>query len=1339
MKKSKFLKKSLAMLLAVMLVVAMIPLSASAAEPNVYQVRATVDGETVLLTQSGNTYTGNYRSGAQAVTVSLEVASNNLVYYTSKTPNGASDTNITPVGNVATTPALDVDQYTNAEGNVEINFTVADVSEPSSRKSYSVVLTPVTVSTDTEITDFELNRVVGNTIPNWEKASIGVDFVSVTMPYDSVNASVTYTIRNMSVSEGATWTITRGTNTTVANGDDEGIVNADPSVTVRDGDVITISNSGRNQQYVLHIDIADGFETFQTAEGLDAVMFPGSGDIVVLLPFGTAADAGNGSITVTPIFELDYPSAVATWGGSEIDGVDDTITVDADDVVDGEDTRNTYRSFEGTDSQDWTGRKNAITSTTTFADFASGGLRTAKANGEYEEITIRYADEAERTYKVFFCETRLNNETTIDQLVIGSEVAVIDEDAKTIDITLPNGTNLSNVNLSTGSATTAAEMTASYGAGINFLTPALTFNAPEAGRAITDTFTTTARAVDLREPISVRVRSDDFTITGNESVYTLNVNASSEYAEAEITSFTIQNGDYTFTAQPDKNGRVVLKVPYDVFNRNELNNNGWSFFYTKTIGTLATVSVPAAGGAVDTALPISGSTIDFTNGVFNTMIPNVLTPDAKIDSTVEGAPISVRMAGEDLTANTKQYKLVIQRVPAKTVSTLEDFTLVGRELWEVPDVSHEYKGEVLQPNVANNNGLGIINANSSWTAGQYWLSNRTNTLTALAEAAEDSNARIFYLGNDGNDNYLMEFVDSGNTGATPVNNPTITDTTNTPSNATNPNHWSLYDGQSIVVMSEQLWVAIEEAQAAGTITGFVPANSSEYISLADFRTVAGGNNGTNFTEYTLNLDVPDEAEEGAKLLDMTLVDGTGWEADLTIDIVESRLDCEEVPYALTSDLDAAGNIQTDANGNAISVNPIFLTYDFDNANRAYVLGRDIGVNRATLNGTGVPTAGNGLVTGTVSGNAVFADMASFGSDWTEDKFEAYVRNGLPFLLISREGKVYVYNYVESNGVAGVQLEDFAQNRLVTDNQLAVCSENGSQTYQVYDFSLKIDEPNAGTTLSKFWFTGFENAATTITNDTITVTLPFGSEYTYLIPNFEFTSDSEGAIVTVDDPDLLGKPVRSGVTNVNFTSTRKITVIAENETATRQYTVNVQVADAFSDVTTKDWFYNDVMAAAGFGYVNGMGNGKYEPYGTTTRAQFAKILAEALGYDASAYTTSAFPDVSEDHWAMAAIAFCADQEIILGYDTGNFEPSKTITRQEAALMLQRAFDLVGTESTQYPDDAKIAGWAEDGVYAVKHAGLMKGDADTGNFRPNSTLNRAEMATILMNAHRAGLIK
>ena len=46
MKKSKFLKKSLAMLLAVMLVVAMIPLSAAAASPNFQAAYAAATGET---------------------------------------------------------------------------------------------------------------------------------------------------------------------------------------------------------------------------------------------------------------------------------------------------------------------------------------------------------------------------------------------------------------------------------------------------------------------------------------------------------------------------------------------------------------------------------------------------------------------------------------------------------------------------------------------------------------------------------------------------------------------------------------------------------------------------------------------------------------------------------------------------------------------------------------------------------------------------------------------------------------------------------------------------------------------------------------------------------------------------------------------------------------------------------------------------------------------------------------------------------------------------------------------------------------------------------------------
>ena len=1316
MKKSKFLKKSLAMLLAVMLVVAMIPLSAAAASPNFQAAYAAANGETQgRLDQEGNTLTGSYRRGAASVDLTVIVGEGNLVYYTDKSTAATTDEQVDVNGNKAEIKGLDTKLYANADGNVEIQFSVADASAASVRDNYTVVLKPVDANTETEITDFELNRVTGNTIPNWEEASIGVDFVSVTMPYDSQGSR--YVIRNMSVSKGATWTITGSAN---YSGDDTGIVNGAPEVEVEDGDVITISNGGRQQRYTLHINIADGFTSFDTAEGLDAAMFTDSGDIVVLLPFGTAEDANGAEIDVTPIFDLDYPGATAYWGDKEINGVDDTITLDSDIIVDTEDGfTSTYHCFEGTESTaDWTYRKNDKVNYGAFSQFASTGIKQAVQKAYREQLTIVYADESERTYNVYFCETQVNNEAAIESLVIGSEQATIDEENKTIDITLPNGTNLAALDLSSDSATTAMTMTASYGADIEFVQVGGNTSLTSAGdRSATQTYTYTGtKTIDAREPISVVVRSQDYdNHTETEEFYTLNVNASSDYATAEITSFTISNGDYDFTASVenggiDKNGNVTLKVPYAIYDRALLNDGSWKFYYTKGIGTLATVN--------NVALPLTGSaSTDAATSL----------PQAGAGSV--GAPIAVRMVGEDLTVNSQQYRITIERQDPQTASTLEKFTLVGDETMEVPGVSHEYQGTVDNSTVATTK-KGTIKANVSWTAGQYWDADQ---MEVIAEVAAKSNARVFYKGTDGNNNtYYMELVNAGEDKATMVENKT-----------TPTYHWRLYDGQELVVMSEQMWVQI--AKNLNMNGDFRSSIDGSYITQADFDAVKNSTNGGNYTTYTLNLGV-DPAEEGAALQTMTLVDGTGWEADLEIDVRTNSLENLTVPYALTSDLDEDGDLNT--NGVNTSVNPIFLTYDFDDANRAYVLGSDVNIDAGKAVNTlddpaNVPTAGVTTTNPAVAkGNAVFYDMAAYTGEWTEDKYEDYVAEGKPFLLISREGDMYVYNWQDADKDGVVEISEFKRNTHVEANSLTISSENGNaNTVQEFDVKMVPTEPNAGTDFASFYFTGYERFPATVdaANHTISVVLPFGTEYTYLIPNFELTADSQGAIITVDDPDLLGKPVRKGVTNVNFTSTRKFTVIAENETTRAEWTVNVSVADEFSDVTTKDWFYNDVMAAAGFGYVNGMGKGKYEPYGTTTRAQFAKILAEALGYDASAYTTSAFPDVSEDHWAMAAIAFCADQEIILGYETGNFEPGKTITRQEAALMLQRAFDLVGTESTQYPDDASIAGWAEDGVYAVKHAGLMKGDADTGNFRPTSTLNRAEMATILMNAHRAGLIK
>ena len=76
MKKSKFLKKSLAMLLALMLVVAMIPLSASAAEgdPTVYvdNKPTTLSGSEYSVTASSTTVNVTYVAGKGVTLVAVD-------------------------------------------------------------------------------------------------------------------------------------------------------------------------------------------------------------------------------------------------------------------------------------------------------------------------------------------------------------------------------------------------------------------------------------------------------------------------------------------------------------------------------------------------------------------------------------------------------------------------------------------------------------------------------------------------------------------------------------------------------------------------------------------------------------------------------------------------------------------------------------------------------------------------------------------------------------------------------------------------------------------------------------------------------------------------------------------------------------------------------------------------------------------------------------------------------------------------------------------------------------------------------------------------------------------
>ena len=1290
------------MLLALMLVVAMIPLSAAAASPVLSGIEVTAGGNVVQLappTQGTNAYEGAIPNTAVTVDVDVLVGPDYEVYYTCQnttttTDEKADDSNDDDVWNIHI-PADKLDQYRNENRQVVIEFTVAEAAAPANRTEYTVVLTPQVAETGVQIEKFTINSNNGK-VPQLGDTIIGAAEINITVPYDAAwIASNEFTVRDWvwaEGSEGATATVSNnsGYSATIEPG-----TNQDAQGTVvHDGDTITVTNNNNTRTYTLNITPAAGFVSFTTEEGLDAVLFTETGDIAVLLPYGYTY--GKSEFTVTPEFTLDYPSTEASWTS------DEAITVKGATV----DTT-TFDNF----LKDWTDAKNVEDNT--FSKFAGS------TNATPVEVKLTYAENTFRTYKVYFFEPAENSEADITELTIGSETATIDQETKTIDITLPMGTDVSKLNRylsgTTYDSAVDIDLIASNNATISVEIPTASNATISEGDAATDAANDRNRyvafdvsdEVNATNPVSIRVTSEDELTTQD---YTLNVTVADEYVDPAITDMSLQDPvtgisyDGELTTIQGQNV-YVFEVPYAVYDKAQLN--GWRFFWTKTVGATAVYDNDNNNDTAAVALPKSGATLTGDEAYI---------PDP--GSEKQGAKIDMKILGnEDYSARATSYYILINRADAKTTATIDEFALYGvpnfaaadngdlDDLYDTADIGSRFSyGSTIDQD------KGTITVNVPYSVYAQW--NAAIPYTAIVEAAKDSNAKVMKLG-EGDSKYTEVISNE-------------TDAYKDGDKVSNFD-WDLYDGSKLVVLSEEAWVnLVANPQIASD--GFDSNNhGGYYISKTDLENYLNNTNTGNYKRYTLDI-AQKAAETNNEVTSIRLVDGTGWTTPLTVvkDAANSSNLVANIPYALTSDID-----------DPETWNPVYLEYDV--SDYAFVLGvnkGDIGALAPDVrhHTTGdLPTAGSNADGDAQDG--VFIDIADYLEMYEKDgkqnyelALEHYFTDGNPFFLIDRDGTVYIYNNKNNK---------LTENTALEADYLAVSSE-AMNAYTQYHLDLTVKTPNTESTFSSFYFKEYPAFRGVIDDatDTITVTLPYGSEYTYLTPVYTV---SDGAIVTVDDPELQGKPLYNGYTDVNMTTTRKFTVIAENETNMHEYTVRVVLGNAFSDVNPDDWFYDNVMGAANNGYISGMGDGTFNPKGATTRAQFASMIAKAMGYDDSLAGETRFKDVPADQWYAGAITYCFDNDIISGYDDGTFQPEKTITRQEAASILKNAFNLTGNSGEKFPDDSAIAGWAKENVYAVKHSGLMKGDADTGNFRPTSTIIRAEAASILMNANRAGLIK
>lgn len=111
----------------------------------------------------------------------------------------------------------------------------------------------------------------------------------------------------------------------------------------------------------------------------------------------------------------------------------------------------------------------------------------------------------------------------------------------------------------------------------------------------------------------------------------------------------------------------------------------------------------------------------------------------------------------------------------------------------------------------------------------------------------------------------------------------------------------------------------------------------------------------------------------------------------------------------------------------------------------------------------------------------------------------------------------------------------------------------------------------------------------------------------------------------------------------------------------------------------------------------------------------------------------FNDIKDNHWAKPAIDFAAARGLVIGVGENKYNPSGTLTRAQLIQMIQNVLNLpVASKDLASYGDVESKSWFYGPIMSAKSAGLLKGiKLDGDKFMPNQPITREEMALILAN--------
>ena len=167
---------------------------------------------------------------------------------------------------------------------------------------------------------------------------------------------------------------------------------------------------------------------------------------------------------------------------------------------------------------------------------------------------------------------------------------------------------------------------------------------------------------------------------------------------------------------------------------------------------------------------------------------------------------------------------------------------------------------------------------------------------------------------------------------------------------------------------------------------------------------------------------------------------------------------------------------------------------------------------------------------------------------------------------------------------------------------------------------------------------------------------------------------------------------------------------------------------FTDVDANSWYAGAVDYTVEHKLMSGVGNGRFDPGGDTSRAMLVTILWRMADEPVVNYQMQ-FTDVGQS-WYTEAVRWAASEQIASGHN-GRFGTNDPITREDLVTIFWRYLDRPEAGiSPDFADESDISGYAAQAVDWARENGIISGKP--GNrFDPKGHTTRAETAAILQN--------